>query len=166
MQAVPISLATTLGISVDFFSSSYLDVSVHSVRLHWPMYSARDTLAGGFPHSDIFGSMLVCELPEAFRTLQRPSSPVIAKASTTCTYSLDPITLMPLTRPASFEAVTGIEFRVLCRIPSVVFVKRTLKTWLIQSHPCFDLDCAIQHASFHRSTLLYFFRIVKDRTAN
>jgi hypothetical protein len=68
------------------------------------MYSAMDTLSGGFPHSDIFGSMLVCELPEAFRTLQRPSSPVIAKASTTCTYSLDPITLMslsrqPLTRP-------------------------------------------------------------------
>ena len=57
-----------------------------------------DTLSGGFPHSDIFGSMLVCELPEAFRTLQRPSSPVIAKASTTCTYSLDPITLMPLPR--------------------------------------------------------------------
>ena len=33
MQALPISLATTLGISVDVFSSSYLDVSVHSVRL-------------------------------------------------------------------------------------------------------------------------------------
>ena len=47
----------------------------------------------GFPHSDIFGSKLVCQLPEAFRRLPRPSSPVIAKASTTCTYSLDPITL-------------------------------------------------------------------------
>lgn len=32
-KAVPISLATTLGISVDFFSCSYLDVSVHCVRL-------------------------------------------------------------------------------------------------------------------------------------
>ena len=29
MQAPPISLATTFGISVDVFSSSYLDVSVH-----------------------------------------------------------------------------------------------------------------------------------------
>src|SRR3954470_11500998 len=47
---------------------------------------------GGFPHSDIFGSKLVCQLPEAFRRLPRPSSPVIAKASTTCTCSLDPIT--------------------------------------------------------------------------
>ena len=31
-MAVPISLAATLGISVDFFSSGYLDVSVHRVR--------------------------------------------------------------------------------------------------------------------------------------
>ena len=31
-------------------------------------------LAGGFPHSDIFGSMLVRQLPEAFRRLPRPSS--------------------------------------------------------------------------------------------
>ena len=31
-QAPPISLATTLGISVDFFSCSYLDVSVRRVR--------------------------------------------------------------------------------------------------------------------------------------
>ena len=48
---------------------------------------------GGFPHSDICGSKLVCQLPAAFRRLPRPSSPVIAKASTTCTYSLDPIAL-------------------------------------------------------------------------
>ena len=46
----------------------------------------------GFPHSDIYGSKLVCQLPVAFRRLPRPSSPVIAKASTTCTCSLDPIT--------------------------------------------------------------------------
>src|SRR5713101_3395700 len=37
--------------------------------------------------------MLVCQLPAASRRLPRPSSPVIAKASTTCTYSLDPIAL-------------------------------------------------------------------------
>ena len=32
VQALPISLATTLGISVDLFSCSYLDVSVRRVR--------------------------------------------------------------------------------------------------------------------------------------
>ena len=106
MQAAPLSLATTGGISVDFCSSSYLDVSVRSVRLRAPMYSVRDTLAGGFPHSDIHGSMLVCELPVAFRTLQRPSSPVIAKASTTCTSSLDPITLSPDSRQALLSQAT------------------------------------------------------------
>ena len=39
------------------------------------------------------GSMSVCRLPHAYRKLLRPSSPVIAKASTTCTYSLDSIIL-------------------------------------------------------------------------
>ena len=47
---------------------------------------------GGFPHSEIPGSKLVYKLPEAYRMLQRPSSPSIAKASTTYAYSLDHIT--------------------------------------------------------------------------
>src|SRR6476646_7380097 len=58
------------------------------------MYSSCDTPKGGFPHSEISGSKLICQLPEAYRRLSRPSSPVIAKASTTCSYSLDPITLI------------------------------------------------------------------------
>ena len=62
------------------------------------MYSSCDTFAGGFPHSEISGSKLICQLPEAYRRLSRPSSPIIAKASTTCSYSLDPITLTPLSR--------------------------------------------------------------------
>ena len=45
----------------------------------------------GFPHSDIAGSQFFCQLPNAFRRLTRPSSPIIAKASTWCTYSLDSI---------------------------------------------------------------------------
>jgi hypothetical protein len=61
------------------------------------MYSgAGDPLRAGFPHSEICGSKPICRLPAAYRRLSRPSSPVIAKASTTCTYSLDPITLHPL----------------------------------------------------------------------
>jgi hypothetical protein len=57
------------------------------------MYSGAGTLAGGFPHSDIPGSKLVCQLPGAYRRLRRPSSPVIAKAFTICAYSLDPISM-------------------------------------------------------------------------
>ena len=58
-----------------------------------PMYWVKMTLRVGFPIR-ISGSKLVCQLPAAYRRLSRPSSPVIAKASTTCTYSLDPITSM------------------------------------------------------------------------
>ena len=58
------------------------------------MYSDTDDLViqAGFPHSDTPGSKLVCQLPEAFRRLPRPSSPVAAKASTICAWSLDHIT--------------------------------------------------------------------------
>ena len=60
------------------------------------MYSERgDPIRAGFPHSEIRGSKPICRLPAAYRRLSRPSSPIIAKASTTCTYSLDPITLPP-----------------------------------------------------------------------
>ena len=65
---------------------------------HNYVFIMRYRLRGGFPHSEISGSKLICQLPEAYRRLSRPSSPVIAKASTTCSYSLDPITLIPLTR--------------------------------------------------------------------
>ena len=84
--AAAISLAATFAISVDFFSWSYLDVSVRSVRLtHLCIQCVILTKVSGFPHSDICGSMPVCRLPAAFRKLLRPSSPVIAKASTTYT---------------------------------------------------------------------------------
>ena len=84
--ALPRSLAATEGISFDFFSSGYLDVSVLRVRFLTPMYSVQDTqlLLGGFPHSDITGSKVVYHLTDTFRRLPRPSSPLAAKASTVC----------------------------------------------------------------------------------
>ncbi len=70
-------------------------------------------MRAGFPHSEIPGSKPVCRLPGAYRKLLRPSSPVIAKASTICTCSLDPITLEPRANPKSWLQ----EFSRLCRIP-------------------------------------------------
>ena len=64
----------------------------------------------GFPHSEIPGSKLVCQLPGAYRRLRRPSSPVIAKASTTCTCSLDPITLSPRTLDSKPRATGELVF--------------------------------------------------------
>ena len=90
--APPLSLAATYGISVDFFSCRYLDVSVPCVRLITLCIQIMITdCSAGFSHSDIFGSMLVCQLPEAFRRLLRPSSPLTAKASTVCASLLDHI---------------------------------------------------------------------------
>ena len=71
----PRSLAATSGVSVDFLSSGYLDVSVPRVRLLTPMYSAQDTAqGGGFPHSEIHGSKLVRSSPwliAAYHVLHR-----------------------------------------------------------------------------------------------
>jgi hypothetical protein len=191
MQALPISLATTLGISVDFCSSAYLDVSVQQVRRSKPMDSAWATppymallypcitrLAwsgfcahiktrahnapgheshlwrGGFPHSDICGSKLVCQLPAAFRRLPRPSSPVIAKASTTCTYSLDPITLSAPKKLQSSK-LTGLTSALGCahRPP---FVSSNAHDTIIKP--------SRSNPRFAKGTeTLYFFRIFKEQ---
>jgi hypothetical protein len=60
--------------------------------LHAYLFSMKYLLRGGFPHSEIAGSKLVCQLPDAYRRLPRLSSPSTAKASTMCAYSLDHIT--------------------------------------------------------------------------
>ena len=51
--ANPISLATTLGITLVFSSSAYLDVSVRRVR---PPCGVTGLQPAGLPHSDIYGS--------------------------------------------------------------------------------------------------------------
>jgi hypothetical protein len=74
---LPHSLATTNGISFDFYSCGYLDVSVPRVYLQAAMDSLQDTWAFtpcGFPHSDICGSMAICASPQlfaAYRVLRR-----------------------------------------------------------------------------------------------
>ena len=78
-SAAPRSLAATRGISFDFFSSGYLDVSVLRVRsLNLCIQLSVTACAAGFPHSEIPESMLVCKLVRAYRILQRPSSPLTA----------------------------------------------------------------------------------------
>ncbi len=64
----PLSLAATYGVSVDFLSCGYLDVSVPHVRSSRPMHSAvRDAIwlpsDDGFPHSEIPGSTLIGSFP-------------------------------------------------------------------------------------------------------
>src|SRR5690606_17652954 len=69
--AVPISLAATLGITLVFSSSAYLDVSVQRVC---PPCGVTGLQPAGLPHSDTHGSMLVCSSPwifAAYRVLHR-----------------------------------------------------------------------------------------------
>ena len=79
---LPISLATTFGISVDVSSSSYLDVSVQTVphvHLFYSMHATEVLLqwVSPFGNPRINGYLL---LPEAYRSLSRPSSAPDAKA--------------------------------------------------------------------------------------
>ena len=60
--AIPVSLATTTGITFVFFSSGYLDVSVPRVRLP----TSRDIPINrdGLPHSGTCGSIRICRSPQ------------------------------------------------------------------------------------------------------
>ena len=58
--ANPRSLATTYGITFVFFSSAYLDVSVQRVC---PPIGVLCLQHSGLPHSDIYGSILMCRSP-------------------------------------------------------------------------------------------------------
>ena len=65
---LPLSLAATHGISFDFSSSGYLDVSlprVPRIRL-CVQRMLRDSSSRVFPHSDISGSQLICSSPKLF----------------------------------------------------------------------------------------------------
>ena len=84
----PRSLATTCGISVDVFSSSYLDVSVQTVPRVRLFYSTHaDTV---LPYRvPPFGNLRIIayvQLTEAYRSLSRPSSAPDAKASSLCSF--------------------------------------------------------------------------------
>ena len=80
---LPISLATTFGITFVFFSSGYLDVSVPRVPLRILSIHIRITRlypcgVPSFGYLRITGYLL---LPATFRSLSRPSSAPCTKAS-------------------------------------------------------------------------------------
>ena len=83
---LPRSLATTCGISVDVFSSPYLDVSVQAVP-HVHLFDSMHVTqilsvwVAPFGNLRIKGYLL---LPAAYRSLSRPSSAPDAKAFALC----------------------------------------------------------------------------------
>ena len=85
---LPRSLATTSGISVDYFSSPYLDVSVQAVDLH---NLCIQLCMHGFASMRVspFGNLWIkayLQLPTAYRSLSRPSSTPSAKAFSLCSF--------------------------------------------------------------------------------
>ena len=83
---LPLSLATTRGISFDFSSSGYLDVSVPRVPRAYlcVQYALLSSSLRGFPHSEIRGSKLICSSPRliaachVLRRLPMPRHPPYA----------------------------------------------------------------------------------------
>src|SRR5690606_8890312 len=90
--AAPRALVATGGISVDSFSCGYLDISVHRVRLVHLCIHCTIPLARWASPLRPCRIKACSQLPDTFRRLPRPSSPLTAKASTVCAYSLDHIT--------------------------------------------------------------------------
>lgn len=70
-----------------------------------------------------------CQLPEAFRRLLRPSSPLTAKASTICAYSLDHIILIGL----SFYSPVCVNSRLLIPMYAMCTTKFLKNTSLSQA---------------------------------
>jgi|SaaInl7_100m_RNA_FD_contig_101_583075_length_914_multi_8_in_0_out_0_1 hypothetical protein len=105
----PRSLATTSGVSVDVLSSGYLDVSVRRVCFVTLCIQVTMTQKG---RVSPFGNLRikVCsQLPEAYRSVLRPSSPLSAKAFTKCPSALDCKTVIRRGKPThSFSAVFSL----------------------------------------------------------
>ena len=88
---LPLSLATTRGISVDVFSSPYLDVSVQAVP-HVHLFDSMHVTGVLLQWVSPFGNLRIIGyllLPEAYRSLSRPSSAPDAKAFPLRSFQLD-----------------------------------------------------------------------------
>ena len=78
---LPLSLATTDGISISL-ATELIYFPRATEMFHFARFphtiphgiAAHTLPVCGFPHSDIHGSKLICQLPEAYRRLSRPSS--------------------------------------------------------------------------------------------
>ena len=99
--AGPLSLAATQGISVDFYSWGYLDVSVLPVGSPCGVTAHDRCRVAPFGNPGITACV---RLPRDYRGLPRPSSPVRAKASTVRPYFAWPDFLRPHSKARLFSS--------------------------------------------------------------
>ena len=126
-----LSLATTREISVDFSSSSYLDVSVQRVPfinlcIQLMIYGSSPYV---FPHSEICGYNAYLQLPAAYRSLSRLSSAPDAKAFSLCSCLLELLLINIF-----WILVLGSLYIFLSRI-----VEYSLKQFLVKNSPISQL---------------------------
>ena len=118
--ANPVSLATTPGITFVFSSYGYLDVSVPHVRL--PPYGGMSWSShDGLPHSDIRGSIRICQSPRLFAAyhvllrLPEPRHPPCALIhfyfAVRCVLSRD--------RTAGYDKYTLASLICMCRLRAI-----------------------------------------------
>ncbi len=109
---LPRSLATTSGISVDFSSSPYLDVSVQAVPFLRLFDSTQDDgvlLRRVSPFGNLRFKAYV-RLPEAYRSLSRPSSVPDAKAFPLRSFQLDLVGAKSVPLRPRLPARTALHF--------------------------------------------------------
>ena len=141
--ASPLSLAATQGITVVFFSSGYLDVSVHRVPgvWLWIHHTSPEGCSGRFPHSDISGSKDICSSPKlfaayhVFHRLLVPRHPPCALHSLTkttstcgCGFPSRPIALGPLVLGSYFNAFASTS--LFLSIQSLVWPRMSCLSYL------------------------------------
>ena len=117
---LPFSLATTHGISVDYFSSAYLDVSVRrvpSVSLFHSENGSAYCYAEGCPIRISTGHNGYLRLTVAFRSLSRPSSAPNAKAFSLCSCLLELLQTFLRFRFSSCMSFANRFFRYSCFYP-------------------------------------------------
>ena len=132
--ALPLSLAATHRIDVSFSSSGYLDVSVHRVPFHtlWIGVWIPEVFSGGFPHSDIRGSLDICSSPRLFAAyhvflrLLVPRHPPYALSCLTSVKRLPHI-----------RSVVYASFRYLSITPYLYFLQTRRK--FLYYRICFDV---------------------------
>ena len=160
---LPSSLATTKGIEFSFFSSGYLDVSlprVPPVNL-WIQLTVTGQYPGRVPP---FGNPRITaylRLPQAYRSLSRPSSAISAMASTLRSCSLD---LALLQHP--FLRLLRKVLKPLCLFACLI--SRFLDTRRLEFLTSFDFSlsffislCSFQGALKFRTSAFCFFRSFK-----
>ena len=112
---LPLSIASTYRISVDFSSSPYLDVSVQVVP---PIHLCIQCMVHTHDSMRVapFGYLRInacLQLPAAFRSLPRPSSAPGAKAFALRPYSLDRLPLFACFDSPANDKNFYLPFRVL-----------------------------------------------------